>query len=74
MLGSQEKVTFEVPTIDQVSVKNQAIFDQMQKAFGTVPNLYATFALNDTALADYLALQNRKKYMYYSAIVIHKVF
>jgi AhpD family alkylhydroperoxidase len=25
-----------------------------------VPNLYATFALNETALADYLALQNRK--------------
>ncbi|WP_420400510.1 carboxymuconolactone decarboxylase family protein [Flagellimonas sp.] len=59
-MTSQEKVTFEVPTKDQVSVKNQAIFDQMQKSFGTVPNLYATFALNETALPDYLALQNRK--------------
>ena len=55
-----EKVTFEVPTREQVSENNQAIFDQMQKSFGTVPNLYATFALNDTALPDYLALQNRK--------------
>jgi uncharacterized peroxidase-related enzyme len=55
-----EKVTFEVPTRDQVSENNQAIFDHMQSAFGMVPNLYATFALNDTALADYLALQNRK--------------
>lgn len=55
-----EKVTFEVPTRDQVSPSNQAIFDHMQSAFGMVPNLYATFALNETALADYLALQNRK--------------
>jgi uncharacterized peroxidase-related enzyme len=55
-----EKVTFEVPTRDQVSANNQAIFDHMQGTFGMVPNLYATFALNETALADYLALQNRK--------------
>ncbi|MDX2070447.1 MAG: carboxymuconolactone decarboxylase family protein, partial [Haliscomenobacter sp.] len=30
------------------------------KGLGFVPNLYATFALNDTALGDYLTLQNRK--------------
>jgi uncharacterized peroxidase-related enzyme len=59
-MTTREKVTFEVPTRDQVSESNQAIFDHMQKAFGMVPNLYATFALNETALADYLALQNRK--------------
>jgi uncharacterized peroxidase-related enzyme len=51
---------FIVPTRDQVSPANQGIFDHMQSAFGKVPNLYATFALNETALADYLALQNRK--------------
>ena len=55
-----EKVTFTVPSRDEVSDGNKAIFDHMQKAFGKVPNLYATFAYNDTALADYLALQNRK--------------
>ena len=55
-----EEVTFEVPTRDLVSPNNQAIFDHMQRAFGMVPNLYATFAFNETALADYLALQNRK--------------
>jgi len=55
-----EEGTFEVPTRDQVSPNNQAIFDQMQKSFGTIPNLYATFAINDTALGDYLTLQNRK--------------
>jgi uncharacterized peroxidase-related enzyme len=55
-----EKVTFAVPTREQVSTNNQAIFDHMKSAFGVVPNLYATFALNETALGDYLALQNRK--------------
>lgn len=55
-----EKVTFAVPTREQVSANNQAIFDHMKSAFGVVPNLYATFALNETALGDYLALQNRK--------------
>lgn len=60
MNTTTEKVTFIVPTRDEVSENNQAIFDHMTKNFGMVPNLYATFALNDNALADYLALQNRK--------------
>jgi len=51
---------FAVPTRDQVSENNQAIFDNLEKGLGFVPNLYATYAYNDTALADYLALQNRK--------------
>ncbi|MCU0450911.1 MAG: carboxymuconolactone decarboxylase family protein [Bernardetiaceae bacterium] len=55
-----ESITFAVPTREEVSPANQAIFDHMQKAFGRVPNLYATFALNETGLGDYLALQNRK--------------
>ena len=59
-MTTTEKVTFQVPTRDQVSASNQAIFDHMKSAFGMVPNLYATFALNETALADYLTLQNRK--------------
>lgn len=49
-----------VPTRANVSTGNQAIFDQLQKTVGMVPNLYATFALSDTALATYLALQNSK--------------
>ncbi|MEM6845888.1 MAG: carboxymuconolactone decarboxylase family protein [Bacteroidota bacterium] len=53
-------VTFEVPTREQVSENNQAIFDQLEKGLGFVPNLYAAYAYNDTALGDYLALQNRK--------------
>jgi len=50
----------EVPQRDQVSENNQAIFDQLQKGLGFVPNLYATYAHSNTALGDYLNLQNRK--------------
>lgn len=52
--------TFTVPTKAEVSETNQAIFDKLQKGLGLVPNLYAYFAKNETALADYLTLQNRK--------------
>lgn len=53
-------IQFEVPTRDQVSENNQAIFDNLKNAVGFVPNLYATYAYSDTALGDYLTLQNRK--------------
>lgn len=53
-------ITFNVPTRGEVSESNQAIFDQLEKGVGFVPNLYATYAYNDTALGDYLTLQNRK--------------
>lgn len=52
--------TFEVPTRETVSENNQALFDNLKKGLGFVPNLYAMFAHNETALADYLVLQNRK--------------
>lgn len=51
---------FTVPTRNEVSSNNQVIFDNLEKSLGFVPNLYATFALNETALGDYLTLQNRK--------------
>ncbi|PZX47467.1 carboxymuconolactone decarboxylase family protein [Algoriphagus chordae] len=51
---------FSVPTRDEVSESNQAIFDQLKKQMGMVPNLYAYYAKNETALPDYLALQGRK--------------
>ncbi len=53
-------VQFNVPTRAEVSANNQAIFDKLQGTLGFVPNLYATFAYSDTALGDYLTLQNRK--------------
>lgn len=52
--------TFTVPSREEVSENNQAIFDNLQKGLGFVPNLYAYYAKNETALGDYLALQNRK--------------
>lgn len=52
--------SFKVPTRAEVSENNQVLFDNLQKGLGFVPNLYATFALNETALGDYLVLQNRK--------------
>lgn len=53
-------IQFNVPTKSEVSENNQAIFDQLEKGLGFVPNLYATYAYSDNALGDYLALQNRK--------------
>ena len=52
--------SIHVPTREEVSPANQAIFDQLNKALGMVPNLYATFAHSGTALATYLAFQNAK--------------
>ena len=52
--------TVTVPTYDTVSPSNQAIFDNLKKALGFVPNLYATFAHSETALPNYLAFQNAK--------------
>lgn len=52
--------TINVPTREEVSADNQAIFDQLKKGLGMVPNLYATFAHSQTALANYMAFQNAK--------------
>ncbi|MEC3906406.1 carboxymuconolactone decarboxylase family protein [Tamlana sp. 2201CG12-4] len=52
--------TFNVPTREEVSENNQAIFDNLNKALGFVPNLYATYAYSDTALENYLTFSNAK--------------
>ena len=52
--------TFSVPARTDVSAENQNLFDNLTKIVGKVPNLYATFAYSDHALANYLALQNGK--------------
>ena len=52
--------TFNVPTREEVSANNQAIFDNLKSQVGMVPNLYATYTYSETALADYLALSGRK--------------
>ena len=45
---------FSVPTREQVSENNQAIFDNLQKAVGFVPNIYAAMAHSKNALGSYL--------------------
>jgi len=52
--------TFQIPSKNEVSANNQAIFENLEKGLGFVPNLYAYYAKNETALGDYLTLQNRK--------------
>jgi len=52
--------TFNVPTRDQVSTTNQALFDNLNKALGMVPNLYATMAYSESGLSRYLTLQGGK--------------
>jgi len=49
-----------VPTQDQVSPANQVLFDNLKKAIGTVPNLYAVYAHSENALGTYLALSSGK--------------
>ena len=51
---------FTVPGREQVSPVNQTIFDNLTKALGFVPNLYATIAYSDNGLSKYLAFQNAK--------------
>jgi uncharacterized peroxidase-related enzyme len=52
--------TFAVPTKEQVGLTNQTIFDNLQKALGFVPNLYATIAYSDHGLERFLNYQNAK--------------
>jgi uncharacterized peroxidase-related enzyme len=54
------KTQFTVPTRADVNPTNQQIFDNLHKALGFVPNLYATIAYSNNGLARYLAYQNAK--------------
>ncbi len=50
--------TFNVPTREEVSATNQEIFDNLEKALGFVPNLFATYAHSNNALKNYLDFSN----------------
>lgn len=52
--------TIHVPTRNDVSPTNQAIFDKLKGQLGFVPNLYATLAHSEHALGNYLAFQSGK--------------
>lgn len=51
---------FNIPTKDQVSEKNQAIFDNLNKGLGFVPNLYAYMSNSENALGDFLGFAGRE--------------
>ncbi|WP_036380646.1 carboxymuconolactone decarboxylase family protein [Muricauda sp. MAR_2010_75] len=52
--------TINVLKREEVSSANQAIFDNLEKALGFVPNLYATYAHSENALGNYLNFANAK--------------
>jgi uncharacterized peroxidase-related enzyme len=52
--------TFKVPTRDEVSPANQAIFDNLKQKLSRVCNSYAFMASSENGLATYLALSNAK--------------
>jgi len=49
---------FNVPKRNEVSATNQAIFDNLEKGIGFVPNLFATYAHSDNALKNFLDFAN----------------
>lgn len=51
---------FNVPTRAEVSNNNQVLFDNLEKAVGFVPNLFATYAYSENALQNYLSLSGAK--------------
>lgn len=51
----------QVPNYGQVDAKSQAIFDNLKKALGTVPNLYATIGYSSNALETYLTYSTNIK-------------
>lgn len=55
-----ETNTFSVLKKEDVSPKNQLIFDQLKKQYGAVPNLYSTLAYSENALEAYTRLEAAK--------------
>jgi uncharacterized peroxidase-related enzyme len=51
---------FTVPAYEEVSPANQAIFDNLKKGIGFVPNVYAFLAHSQGGLGRYLAFLNAK--------------
>lgn len=49
---------FKILTREEVSQKNQLLFDNMKAQMGMVPNLYTVLANSENALETYLNLEN----------------
>jgi len=46
---------FEVPTYEDANPETQLIFDQLKKAVGILPNLYAMISYSGNGLSSYMA-------------------
>lgn len=51
---------FKVLAKEEVSTKNQGIFNNLEKALGFVPNIYAAMAHSENALGSYLEFSGSK--------------
>lgn len=51
---------FNILKREEVSEKNQHVFDQLKRTFGAVPNLYTTLAYSENALEAYYNLETSK--------------
>lgn len=51
---------FDVPTLDDVTEKNQQILEDLESKIGFVPNIYATYAYSTNGLSRYLEFSNGK--------------
>jgi len=51
---------FSIPQRAELTPDNKDLFDRLTSMLGTVPNLYAGFAMSANALRTYLALENGK--------------
>ena len=49
----------QVPGREQVDAKSQAIFDNLKKQLGTVPNLYAAIGYSSAALENFLGFSSQ---------------
>lgn len=49
----------KIPTIDQVDATSQGIFDNLQKQFGRVPNLYAVLGYSSDTMTNFLTFNSQ---------------
>ena len=54
------KNEFKILKREEVSEKNQQVFDKIKGVFGAVPNLYSTLAYSENALEAYINLETSK--------------
>lgn len=54
--------TFNIPKKEEVSVANQAIFNDLEKQMGFVPNLKAAYAYSENAQKNFMVFSGAPSY------------